>query len=517
MSKELILDAAREIPVAVDVDVAVVGGGTAGTIAAIAAARLGMRTALVERLGALGGTPTTDFMGSMGDRFISRDGIQLIDGLPFEVVDNLAKEGGTLFPTGQETIRGTLDLALTVPFRPEVLSYVLLKMAREAGVQILLQTHFSHPIGPKERPEGFVAVNKSGQVAVLAKAFVDASGEADLAAACGAPCMDMAGGGDWGMTSWGLLMKIGNVNFAPIMELFASIHPNDTFPEFEEWLPLHTGLSLDALRADPFWRSYIGPLHFGHAPQFAPGETRYTERRRQWMLDRWAREGVLYNFELNLLRNHLMRAIRAGDLVVPKRIDGFGTMNLNNDGFAIGAWGPGIALVNTCNAISGFEGTRGDHVSRAEEEGRIYNMEIAAFYKKHVPGFEHSYVESIGWQFVPRHSRMIRGMTVGTAETVNGEGCAVADPVYLFGGMATFGKPNAIPYGVLVPQCVDNVLVAGKCASGSNHFRSIPSCMAMGQAAATAAVLIARDGGKSWNVNRTELRSLLLKQQVILP
>ncbi len=509
-------DYARQIPVVADVDVAVIGGGTAGAIAAIAAARLGAKTVLIERMATLGGTPTTNFMGSMGDRFMTRDGVQLLGGLPFEVVDRLAKAGGTQHPTGMETIRGAMDIPFTVPFKPEVLSDVLLKMVRESGCQMLLQTHFSHPIGPAERPRGFVAVNKSGQVAVMARAFVDASGEADMAAACGAPCMGLSGDDDFGVTSWGMLMKIGNVDFGKIMERFAAIQPDDAFDEFDRWLPGHLGMTVEQIKADQFWRHYIGPLTFGHAPMFEPGETLYTARRRQWMLDRWAREGVLYNFELNLLRNELMAAIRAGDLTVPKKFPGFGLLNLNNDGFAIGAWGEGVALVNTCNAIAGFDGTCGEHVSRAEEEGRLYNMEIANFYKKYVPGFERSFVTAIGWQFVPRHARMIRGMAVGSREMIDCTGRAADDPVYLFGGMGMFGKPNQIPYGVLVPKKVQNVLVAGKCASGVSFFRSIPSCMAMGQAAATAATIAAESGAAAWDIDRAALRARLLSQGVIL-
>ena len=79
-----------------------------------------------------------------------------------------------------------------------------------------------------------------------------------------------------------------------------------------------------------------------------------------------------------------------------------------------------------------------------------------------------------------------------------------------------YGEPDQIPYRVLVPKKVDNILVAGKCASGARFYRSIPMCMAMGEAAGTAAVLMAERGVANRDVDIPLLQEMLRAQGVIL-
>jgi hypothetical protein len=510
MQAGTVTDAEKWIPVYYDVDVAVLGGGAAGTLAAIIAARLGARTVLVERTGALGGVATTGLMGSMGNRYYDYRLRQLLGGLPVEVIERLVAAGGTQFPDVEDTLKGKMGKPLTVPFRPEILSYVLLEMAQEAGVEIMLQTHFSHLLGEGPRPQGLVVVNKSGPGAVLAKAMVDASGDADLAVASGAPCTEQ-------QTSWGLLMRLGNVDLQRVMDMVLQLQPWQPWPEFGPWLSRQVGLPLEELQQDRYWSHILDPVRFGHAPMENPDDVAFTPKKLKYIQDRWEIEGLFYNIELPLLRHLLKEAVDAGDLALVKKIQGFGEMRLNWDGFAGGAWGPGVALVNSCHAMAGFDGTDGKHVSRAEREGRIYCMEIARFLVKYVPGFQSAFLIDMGWQFVPRHARMIDGEYQVTGKDVRGTGTRFPDAILLRGGVTVhYGEPDQIPYRVLVPKKVDNVLVAGKCASQARFFRSIPCCMAMGEAAGTAAVLMAERGVANRDIDISLLQKMLREQGVIL-
>ena len=507
-----ITDVEKQIPVLQDVDVVVVGGGAAGSLAAVAAARHGASTVLIERTGTLGGVATTDFMGNMNNRFIRPDGTQVLGGLTWEMMERLVKEGGTAFDDVMTTLKGNLDVApQNVQFRPEVLAYVLLTMAKEAGVRLMFHTQFSHMIGGGKRPDGVVVVGKSGPGAVLAKTIVDASGDADVAAAAGAPCRKPN-------TSWGLLMRLGNVDFDEVMEMAGKLTPWEPWPEFGEWLANYLGKPLEELEEDRYWSKIIDPVLYDHVAQKSPGDREFTQEKLAWIQERWKRAGVFYNFELPLLRHYLKAATDAGDLDIVKKIEGFGELRLNWDGFAIGAWGSGIALVNSCHAMAGFDGTSTEHVSRAELEGRIYCMEIARFMRKYLPGFEDSYLLDMGWQFVPRFARMIEGEFEFTSQDeLRGKSRTYPDAIFVSArGGETYSEPRHMPYRVLVPKLVDNVLVAGKCASSANYFRSIAACMAMGEAAGAAASILAKSGVTNRDLDPKDLHRALRDQGVIL-
>jgi flavin-dependent dehydrogenase len=90
------LEPAREIPVARDVDVIIVGGGPAGLVAAIASARTGARTVLVERFGYLGGTATASLMACINGfrNQVEPDATQTVRGIAEEIVLGLKEIDG---------------------------------------------------------------------------------------------------------------------------------------------------------------------------------------------------------------------------------------------------------------------------------------------------------------------------------------------------------------------------------------------------------------------------------------
>src|SRR5215472_7487547 len=171
---------AREIPIRYRAEVVVVGGGVAGVSAAIAAARNGADTLLIERYGALGGNLTIGLLeASMS--FHDRQGKQLIGGIPDEIIRRLREAGGTV----GHVIDDVGYAGTVTPYDPEELKMVCLQMTQEAGVRLLLHTWVVRAIRNGDRLTGVFIENKSGRQVAEARIFVDCSGDADVAALAG--------------------------------------------------------------------------------------------------------------------------------------------------------------------------------------------------------------------------------------------------------------------------------------------------------------------------------------------
>jgi len=188
-------EAKREIPVKEKVDVLVVGGGTAGVTAAISAARLGVKTIVIERYGFLGGLVTGGPTG-MHTFFncYHEDGTpdvaesrkkQLIKGLPQEIADRLKGAGGGLGHVELELSKRFISVL--TPVDPEVYKWLVMEMVLEAGAAVYLHSYVSDVITENGTVKGVIMESKSGREAVLAKVVVDTSGDADVASGAGAP------------------------------------------------------------------------------------------------------------------------------------------------------------------------------------------------------------------------------------------------------------------------------------------------------------------------------------------
>jgi len=182
---------ARDIPVVRDVDVIVVGGGPAGLAAAIASARNGARTVLIERFGYLGGTATASLMACINGfrNQVEPDFTQTVRGIAEEIVLELkALDGLGASPYPQKaypTEPG--QMAYSYAIDTEKFKVVVLRMCVEAGVDLLFHTWFCDSIVEDGVLRGIVVENKSGRQALLARIVVDASGDGDVAARAGAP------------------------------------------------------------------------------------------------------------------------------------------------------------------------------------------------------------------------------------------------------------------------------------------------------------------------------------------
>ena len=193
-------EAARETPVFAETGVLVVGGGPAGTAAAVSAARLGADAMLVERYNHLGGLSTGGLVIWI-DRMTDWSGQRVIAGFARDILDRLpedavlgppradwgSRDAATAAYWAQRTsaYHGIVTWAPTVD--PEALKSASLNMVDEAGARLVLHAWAAEPIVEDGRMRGVIFESKEGRRAVLAEVVVDATGDADLLARAGAP------------------------------------------------------------------------------------------------------------------------------------------------------------------------------------------------------------------------------------------------------------------------------------------------------------------------------------------
>lgn len=175
----------RKVPLLLSADVVVVGGGTAGPIAAIAAARRGASVVLIERFGSLGGNMTLGLN--------TKPSGALIGGLPLEIWNLARARGGAGRDYMAITKTGGAEIAS--PCDPEIMKMLLTRLCVESGVQILFETVACEPVMDGPAVSGIVVDGKFGRKFLASKVVIDCSADADIAVRAGAPFV-MGGEGD---------------------------------------------------------------------------------------------------------------------------------------------------------------------------------------------------------------------------------------------------------------------------------------------------------------------------------
>jgi len=200
--RRTIHEPARDIPVLLDTDIVVVGGGTTGPFAAIAAARQGKQVVLIERFGSLGGNLTLGLN--------TKPSGALVGGLPREVWETARSIGGAGADYYAATKTGGMNIAS--PGDPETMKMLLTRLCAEAGVQILFETFVSAAVVEDGAVAGVIVENKTGRQCVGAKVVIDCSADGDIAAKCGAPFLMGTGGEDETMQPVSMYFTMDNVD-----------------------------------------------------------------------------------------------------------------------------------------------------------------------------------------------------------------------------------------------------------------------------------------------------------------
>ncbi len=174
-------------------------------------------------------------------------------------------------------------------------------------------------------------------------------------------------------------------------------------------------------------------------------------------------------------------------------------------------------------------------LSRAELEGRRQIVDFFGFLRESAPGFENAYILEIAPQVGVRETRRIVGPYQLTEDDVLGcasfpdsigvngwpiEAHVAGDVVFKWQDIPNCRGYNQLPYRMILPLAVDNLLVAGRCASmthmGQSAARVSGACFAMGQAAGTAAALAVGSGVNPRDIDVTRLQDILERDGVFL-
>jgi len=464
---------ARDLYVSSEVDVLVIGGGPAGFAAALAAARNGARTALVERYAVLGGMWSVGGVDQLNVRYylpnlFPEEPRPVLGGIAQEFLDELVKIRAA-YPAEvawEHRISNDIRYTTWMPIDTDLASLLLIRMLTAAGVELHLHSWFSEPILEGGAVTGAIIETKSGRQAIRARVVIDASADADVAARAGCPYDQDPRMGRMTMVSYWTDVDLERLKtvftLTQISELLEQAIASGALPPPEAH-------NYSPVMQDKFKRL---PYVIG---------IRYQDPPPQW-------------------RGHYTRERE------------------------VRFWGPHYGAANATDAAD---------LTRAEVESRVLYGRFHDWAKASLPGFENAYMNRLIPQIGIRESRRIVGAHVLTGEEVQA-GADFEDSVargidqvykaggYGGGGDEVFLRPHGIPYRCLVPLHIENLLVAGRCiaidsaAAKMYSPRETPSCMATGEAAGVAAALSVEIGTRPRDLDVKLLQRSLVGQGVNL-
>lgn len=412
------------VPVYGSFDVVVVGSGSAGSTAAISAARLGARTLLLEKLPFLGGTSTAVLDTFYGFYTPGERPRKVVGGVADEVVAELRRLGRVVERPN------TYGAGTGITYLAEHLKVAWERLVVGAGARVLLHAFVQDAAVSRGRVTELLVATKAGLRRVGATVVVDASGDADVC--------HHAGFG---------------------YELAGELEPAQTLTT-----------TFRMANVDRARRSEVSRAQLHRLMAEAAESGAYRLPRREGSDHVTPVEGVTAT-----IMTRVEHVRRVGDRVV--------------------------------NA------TDPDVLTEAEMEGRRQALEYARFLVERVPGYERASLVALGTQIGLRETRRVYGDYRLTREDVL-EARQFEDQIGLCGapledhlpGTGTRweylpeGAAVGIPFRTLVVRDAENVLVAGRCFSATHDahaaVRSMAQCMAMGQAAGTAAALALAYGGQ---------------------
>ncbi|WP_164821498.1 FAD-dependent oxidoreductase [Paenibacillus koleovorans] len=375
-------------------------------------------------------------------------------------------KNGVFTYDGKKVVAGNLDKIMDLSqfyegmefnFNPEIIKCVLDELLMSRGVQVLFHTFIYDVERQGEQIIGLIGANKSGVTRFKANVYIDATGDADVAYRAGSPTM-------FGRESDGLTQAVslrfiaGNIDVPAARGYLTSVEGKETF--------------MQAIKE-------------------------YSERTGFEILD-------------------------------TKSFQNYPLINRPNE------------LAFNCPRIVGIDGTKASDLSKAYLEGRKKILVYIKLLRENVPGCEHIQIISIAPLLGVRETRRLKGDYIVTEDDVvegrkfdDGIGCNswfidIHNPkgsgIGYGSAQKTITYPkggwNDIPYRALYSSAVTNLLVAGKCVSSTHEahaaIRIMASCIAMGQAAGTAAAMAIQGDSNVCEVDVVALRNKLAEDGALI-
>ncbi len=449
-----------------DYDIVVVGGGPAGTGAAVASARRGARTLLIEASGILGGAATLAGVSAFfGGTKRYGDNEWAVGGIYKEIVETLHARDQACLPGADAGLLGNFD-ETHVFFNVEALKLLLDEMVTQSGVDLLFFSSFLNVKKTGGKLDGVFFTNKGGLCYAGAKMFIDCSGDADMVASAGFPFVK-------GRTDTGLMTA------ATLMSFYEDIDV--------EAVEKHLRQAVDE------GQNLIAAMRFGDLVEKLKAQGNWP----------WAEEKIIMlpTHDKKIFYNNTSRQVGVDGTDPRSLTDAMiygrkhATEFLEN---VIRPFFPGGAdarLHSTFPAM-GIRETRkitGEYVLTDDDcqAGIIFEDTIALS----------SHPFDLPDPQKPSTQPYMSEFNGGKSRNLDRGFCA-------------------IPYRCLIPENSENLLVAGRCLSAKDmalgSVRTMPACYAMGQAAGTAALLCIKDNCGVRGLDFSKLRGALLEQNAIL-
>ena len=439
-------------------DVLVAGGGMAGIAAAIAAARTGAKTLLIDKAGWLGGMGITGATGlhSFFNIFAAQEGVErsrVVAGIPQEIVDRVERMGGGIGHVHMEC--GGDFVSMLTPVEPETFKLAAVRMCMEAGADVLLHTSLDEVRAADGHVDGVVVWNKAGRSLIRADQYIDCTGDGDLAAYAGAESTGFRAE-EPGSYSAGFTFRLCNID---LQALEADLHGRDLISQLAHAVKpgmdapdvVRLGIRMHRLREEGHEDAPGGFL----SSSVRPREITYCN-----CINSGPNDGLdpdaLTNAE-NDLRGRMF------DVAEFFRTHFDGCEHCYPAGPAPSAGQRRGRAIRTVYELSQNDCT----------EGRRFDDDVACF------------------SFIDNGDYLVRD-----------------------------GGAYGIPYRALIPRGLDNVLIAGRMMTydlvAHNSTRNTVCCMICGEASGTAAGLSAQNGHAPSEIDVERLRELLRSNGVLL-
>lgn len=472
-------------------DVIVAGGGTSGVAAAIAAARTGANTLLIERFGTLGGQfNVSGPPGFTYSRLFNASGQKDVGGIVEETHNRLYKAGHAL-PHLRPPFRAKAGYTFSY-VDPDWWTFLIFDMMEEEGVDVLLDTLVVDAVMDGNTIKGVAVENADGRVEIRGKIVIDCTGEAYLSMHAG-------------------------VETACVTR--------------EECQPHTMAFTVDGVDWDKLL-AYIRthPDQFSYKQLVNP----YTDNSQEKVYEAYSKvQDITELGEIMGFYELRDMALSNGDW---HPYSGAGFFLTPKEGGHIQAHFQHSSQVDHCLPTSAWD------ISRCIIECRKQNQIAWRFFKNYVPGFENAYITKQCTELRVREGPRIVGDYVLTREDI-GEAKKFDDTIglssfkagaYHVSNMDTLatmktredqaipkdGGSYAIPYRCLVPKKIENLLAAGKCVSTDRpaYLRYVHQTMVTGQAAGVAAALCVRGNKTPRELEKdvSQLQKILQEQGAIL-